>query len=127
VRGLERVRVVRIVAKPSALDEADYSAGVIALRIAPDELLVFSGEAPKFAADPHAIVQPDDGFSAMWLPLAEARELLSRVCDWELPARTPSFAQGAVAGLPVKLWFERDRVLFLVPAAYAHDFEERIP
>jgi hypothetical protein len=31
-----------------------------------------------------------------------------------------------VAGLPVKLWFEAERVLFVVAAPYATDLAERM-
>jgi hypothetical protein len=115
------------VAKPSALDVAVWTTCTIAMRIAPDEMLVVSGPVPELSGDPHAIVEPDAGFFRMWIPIAKARALLARTCEWELPGHTPAFAQGSVAGLPVKLWFEAERVLFLVPAPYAHDFEERLP
>jgi len=124
VHELKRTQLTRIVADPSALDQAAWHG--IVLRVAPDEALLLSDETPDVATDPHSIVQRDDGFSAMWLPMTEARELLAKTCDWELPAQRPAFAQGSVAGLPVKLWFEQDRVLFLVPAPYAHDFLERV-
>jgi hypothetical protein len=127
VRELERISITRVVATPSALDGIAWATGAIGMRIAPDEVLVVSGPVPNLGGDPHAIVEPDTGFCAMWLPMAEAREWLVRACEWELPSHSPAFAQGSVAGLPVKLWFEAERVLFLVPAPYAHDFEERLP
>ena len=37
-----------------------------------------------------------------------------------------AFAQGLVAGLPVKLWVGRDMSLVIVPAAVAREFEERV-
>lgn len=125
MRGFERVSMTRVVAEPSAIDGAAWAAATIALRIAPNEILVVSGQIPEFA-DAHAIVEPDSGFCATWIAIAEARTLLAKTCEWELPGHAPAFAQGSVAGLPVKLWFEANRVLFLVPAPYAHDFEERL-
>ena len=127
MRELERVSVTRVVAKPSALDGIKWAAEAIALRIAPDEMLVVSGSVPELVDDPDALVEPDAGFAAMWVPIAEARALLARTCEFELPGDAPTFVQGSVAGLPLKLWFEADRVLFLVPAPYAHDFEDRLP
>jgi hypothetical protein len=126
VPELERLPITRVVAKPSALDGLEFLQDSIAIRIAPDEMLLVSGPVPHLAGDPHAIIEPDTGFSGMWLPIAQARAFLARTCEWELPRHAPAFAQGSVAGLPVKLWFEADRVLFLVPAPYAHDFEERL-
>ena len=55
----------------------------------------------------------------------EALAFLERACEWALPQQRPAFAQGAVAGVPVKLWLEGDQVLFVVPSPYVHDFEER--
>lgn len=127
MREFERISITRVAAKPSTLDRAGFAAGTIAMRIAPDEMLVVSGPLPDLSGDPHAIIEPDAGFCAMWLPGDDARALLARMCEWELPGSVPAFAQGSVAGLPVKLWFEAQRVLFLVPAPYAHDFEERLP
>jgi hypothetical protein len=43
-----------------------------------------------------------------------------------LPTARPAFAQGAVANIPLKLWFEHDRVLFIVQSPFAADFEERM-
>jgi hypothetical protein len=53
-------------------------------------------------------------------------DFLTRECEWELPRDRPAFAQGAVAGLAMKLWFEHGRVLFVVPAPFAHELEERL-
>jgi hypothetical protein len=43
-----------------------------------------------------------------------------------LPQKRPAFAQGAVADIPVKLWFEEDRILFLTPGPYAIALENRM-
>ena len=118
MRVPERFRLIHIVASPAALDKAEY------LRIAPDEALAFA--APEYIDDPYAIVEPDDGYAGLWLDAQEAEKFLARACEWELPPHRPAFAQGAVAGLPAKLWIERDRMLILVPAPYAADLEERL-
>ena len=77
-------------------------------------------------ADPHAIVTRDTGFAGAWLEQSEALDFLERACSWRLPDERPALAQGAVADLPVKLWLEKERVLFLVPAPLAHALEERM-
>jgi hypothetical protein len=97
----------------------------IVLRVAPDEALALTSVAPEIS-DPHAIVRLDAGYAGLWLTTDEASAFLSRCCEWEPPTGRPAIAQGAVAGLPVKLWFEQNRVLVLVPANYAIDLEERI-
>ena len=88
--------------------------------------LVLGEEQSVSVADPHAIIERDSGFSGAWLPTAEATKVLARTCAWELPVERPAFAQGSVADIPVKLYFEDERVLFLVQSAYAADLEERL-
>lgn len=124
---LKLLHGTRIVATPAALDEAVWPPDALALRIAPDEVFVTAGgPTSDMLDDPHVIVAPDAGFAGAWIAADEALDFLERSCEWELPRGRPAFAQGAVAGLPVKLWFEENRVLFLVPAAYAPDLEERM-
>jgi len=110
----------------AVLDAAVWPQNTLALRIAPDEVFVMPAISADFVNDQHAIVAPDAGFAGAWIVSDEALEFLQRSCEWELPRERPAFAQGAVAGLPVKLWLEADRVLFLVPAPYATDLEERM-
>lgn len=122
----ERLRLLHVVANPTALDAAVWAGGAVVLRVAPDEVLAWTDTAPDLSADPHAIVRPDDGYAAVWLNADEAAEFLARNCEWAAPRGRPAFAQGAVAGLPLKLWFEQNRVLILVPAPFATDLEERM-
>lgn len=122
---LKRMPATRIVAKPDSLNSASWPTEALVLRIAQDEVLVIPPMESISVADEHAIVVTDTGFVGVWLARAEAERLLERVCDWELPKARPAFAQGAIAGIPAKVWLEAERVLFMVPAAYAHDFEER--
>ena len=124
--ALDRISATRIAATPEALDSAAWPDGALVLRLAPDEVLVTPMLAGFHLSDPHAIIVSESGFAGAWLAAAEAVEVLQRCCEWQLPTRRPAFAQGAVAGIPAKLWFETDRVLFLVPAPYAHDFAERV-
>lgn len=126
MRALERFPATRIVATPAALDAFAWPKGALVLRTAPDEALALTAEKISFAGDEYAIVERDDGFTGAWVPAKEALAFLERACEWELPAARPAFAQGAVAGLPAKLFFEAERVLFLVPAPYAADLQERL-
>ncbi|MEI6244941.1 MAG: hypothetical protein WCQ64_07830 [Acidobacteriota bacterium] len=116
----------RIAATSAALDAAQWPSDAIVLRTAPDEAIVLAAIASSLIADAHAIVEPETALFGVWMPIDEALALLERECDWELPVARPAFAQGAVAGLPLKLWFERDRVLFVVSAPFATDFAERL-
>lgn len=135
MRKLKRLNATRIVSTRVALDAAQWPADLIVMRTASDEVLLIetlSRPLPKgdMFDDPHAITAPEGNMTGMWLPRAEALAFLARACEWEVPsaasATTPAFAQGAIAGVPTKLWLEAERVLFVVPAPYAHDFEERL-
>ncbi|MCA9897327.1 MAG: hypothetical protein KC433_04010 [Anaerolineales bacterium] len=126
---LNRIAATRIVATPTALDSADVPQSSLALRFAADELFItppLQDESIITAHDPHAILIREGGFAGTWLPATEAAEFLARNCEWEMPNGRPAFAQGAVAGIPTKLWLEDEQVLFIVPAPYAHDFAERL-
>ena len=121
--GVNRIQGTRIVATAAALDAAMFPAGALVLRLALDEVFVTMQVLPDAVSDPHAIVEPDSGFVGAWVSAPDALAILARHCEWEPPQQRPAFAQGAVAGLAVKLWFEADRVLFMVPAPYATDLE----
>lgn len=126
MRVLERFTGTRIVALPQAIDIAVWPEGALAFRLAPDEVLVTAIVHATALDDAHAIVERETGFSSVWLDHVTAIDVLERECDWELPRERPSFAQGSVAGLPVKLWFERNRVLFIVASPFAADLAERL-
>jgi len=123
---LDRLTATRIASTPAALDATPWPAGVIVLRTAPDEAVALASVAPSLIDDAHAIVEAETALLGVWMPADSARALLERECDWELPVARPAFAQGAVAGLPLKLWLERDRVLFVVGGPFAADFLERL-
>lgn len=127
--ALKRIAATRIVSTPAALDAADVPQSSLALRFAADELFItppLQDESVILAHDPHAIVISEGGFAGVWLDSDEAAEFLQKNCAWELPNGRPAFAQGAVAGIPTKLWLEEEQVLFIVPAPYAADFAERM-
>lgn len=121
---LERVAAVRIVATPATLDAAAWPANAIVLRTAPDEVLLIGGGPPDLD-DPWAIVVPDAGWSGVWMSSADADRLLDHACAWRRPTERPAFAQGLVAELPVKLWFEQERTLLVVASTLAAELADR--
>lgn len=132
VPALERLPAFRLVATPAALDAVRGPMKGLVLRTAPDEIIVIldntdgsGGLGAMSIEDEHAIMAVDSSLMGEWVAAAEALDILQRESDWELPTRRPAFAQGAVAGIPVKLWLEDDRVLFVVAAPFAADFQER--
>lgn len=99
------------------------------MRFAPDEVYLtppLPSENIVLEQDKHAIVIAEGSFSGVWIDQDRALDLLQRLCEWELPTERPAFAQGAVAGIPTKLWFTEDQVLFVVQSPYAAEMEERL-
>lgn len=126
MRAPEPFTGTRLVARPAALDAARWPQGAQVFRLAPDEALVAASVDASVVDDAHAIVERETGFVALWLARAVALDWLERECDWDWRRDRSAFAQGLVAGLPVKLWFEPDRVLVLVPAPFADALQERV-
>ena len=124
--AFNRIHGTRIVATPEALDAASWPDGALALRIAADEIFVNAPVSADQIDDPHAIVVSEGGFAGVWLPAAAALAFLERSCEWALPFDRPAFVQGAVAGIPAKLWLEKEQILLLVPAPYAAEMENRM-
>ncbi len=120
------LEATRIVAAPEALDAAPWPEGTRALRLAPDEAFVLARVLADAVSDPHAIVERESGFAGAWLPMKDALAYLACACPFDLPSERPAFVQGAVAEIPAKLWFEADRVLFVVQAPFVADFEARM-
>ncbi|MEM7343997.1 MAG: hypothetical protein AAF485_07125 [Chloroflexota bacterium] len=123
---LNRLHITRIVALSTALDTVQWPDGCLVFRVAPDEAWVTPPAPDLTIDDPHAIIISDASNMSCWIAMDEALEFLEHSCEWELPLARPALAQGAVAGIPTKLWFEEDYVLFIVPAPYSADFEERL-
>ena len=124
--NLQRISGTRIVATPAALDSATLPADALVMRFAADEAFVTANVAADAIADPYAIVVADSSFVGTWAKNDQALDFLQRTCEWRLPAQRPAFAQGMVAGLPMKLWFAEDEVLLMVAAPYASDLLERM-
>lgn len=121
----ERLIATRVAAAPDALDATQWPADAIVLRTAPDEAVVLAIVDAAAVSDPHAIVARETSLFGAWTDRPAAVDLLGRHCDWELPQASRAFAQGAVAGLPLKVWFDDERVLFVVAAPFVVDFVER--
>lgn len=120
----KRITGTRIIAKPKTLDALKPKS--IMLRFAQDDALVLSTVESSDVSDPHAIVVEEKGFVGVWLKRKEALEFLSHNCEWEIPEDYPAFAQGMVAGLAMKLYFEKTRVLLVVPAPFEKVLLERL-
>lgn len=123
---LEPLEGLRIIANAEALDAAEWPDGSRVFRLAPDDVFLL-GEGEVHLDDPHAIIEIETGFSGMSMDPAAAYAWLESTCEWELPRQRPAFAQGAVAGLAVKLWFDEADVFVMTPSAFAAELEERMP
>ena len=123
--GFEPLPGIRVVADPAAIDAlvAALPAERAHLRLAPDDVLVI-GAAEVAVDDPDAIVEPETGFVAADVDLA----VVARHMEWPIPLERPSFAQGAIAGVPARLSLIRDdgRATLVTAAAYAEELAERL-
>ena len=125
MRAPERLRGLRVVADPAALDAARWRGdGVTVLRLAPDDAFAI-GAVDVDVADEHAIVESEVGFVGAWLPLDD---VLPHV-EWSMPSGRPALAQGSIAGVPAKIWLpagDDSDVLLLTNAAYADELAGRL-
>lgn len=129
-----------------ALDALAVPAGVQALRVAPDELLLLAppartDELLRRATAHLAVVEPgavavdqSDGWAIFGLPghlpghssIDEGLLALRQLTVMPLPDRRPAFVQGAVAGGPAKLLLLPGIVHLLVPFALRDHVERRL-
>lgn len=124
---LDALVATRVVASAAALDSVVIPKRAIVLRMAPDEALVLDAEPGEIdVADEHAIVVSDGSWRATWLDRAETERLVTAGADWDQPERRPALVQGMLFQLPVKLWFDDDRVLLLVQHVVAGDLTARV-
>jgi hypothetical protein len=123
VPALERLRGLRVVAAPAALDAARWQGtGLTVLRFAPDDALAIGADGVDLD-DEHAILESEVGFVGAWLPIEDVQGHL----EWPLPADRPALAQGFVATVPAKVWLPEDGdVLLLTAAAYADELASRL-
>lgn len=121
---LERLRGVRVVADPSALDSARWTGDgetVTVLRFAPDEAFAIGATAVE-VDDVDAIVVEETGFAGGSVGL----DVLLAHLEWPLPIERPALAQGSIAGVPAKLWLTDEGATIVVHAAYAADLQDRL-
>ena len=121
--ALDRLRGIRVVADPAALDRATWAGDdVTVLRFAPDDVFAI-GATGVDVDDEHAIVEDEAGFAGSWLDPAE----LEPHTEWPFPTERPALAQGSIAGVPAKLWLPTDgEALLLTAAAYADELATRL-
>lgn len=118
----EILDALRIVADPSALDRVSWPGGTVPLRIAPDEVLAVGADSAT-VADRHAIVVREHGFCGLEMERATFDDWFSREAAWPHPG--DGFAQGDVAGLPVKVWIDAQRALVVTRASLRAELEAR--
>lgn len=121
---VETLRGRRVVALPEAIDAASWPGGAKVLRLAPDDVLVV-GPGPIGINDPHAIVELDGGFCYLRTTEEHATSLIARAAFWQLPEERPCFAQGMVAGLPLKIWLTDGEAWLITPTPFAAELEGR--
>ncbi len=121
--ALDRLRGVRVVADPAALDRATWRGDdVTVLRLAPDDAVVI-GATGVDIEDEYAIVEDEVGFVGAWLD----PDVVEPHIEWPLPTARPAVAQGSIAGVPAKLWLPADGdALLLTAAAYADELSRRL-
>ncbi len=83
--------------------------------------------------DEHAIVVREDGFVGCLFSALEFERVVLPHIEWSLPSGRPGLAQGAVAGVPAKVWFMADEAgagsggaLVVTWAAYADELAQRL-
>jgi hypothetical protein len=123
VPALDRLRGLRVVADPAALDAARWQGtDITVLRLAPDDAFAIGAESVE-VDDEHAIVESEPGFAGAWLPL----ETVAHHVEWSLPRERPALAQGAVAQVPARVWLPDDGdALLITAAAYADELASRL-
>ena len=128
--ALEPLHGLRVVADPAALDRVSWRGDldVTVLRLAPDEALAIGARSVEID-DAHAIVEEEAGFVGVWLTAEEFEASVLPHIEWPLPAddERPAVAQGAIAGVPAKLWLRTTGgALLVTQAAYADELAGRL-
>ncbi len=127
--GIEPVPAVRVCASPTAIDAwiADAPEETfddhVAVRIAPDDLLVLLGGDFDLDGldDDHAIALDDDGWGVFELETV----LLATLIDWEL--NVDDVSQGSLYGVPIKVVpAGEDESLVVVPLPLAAELQTRL-
>jgi hypothetical protein len=124
VPALERLRGLRAVADPDALDAATWHGDgpVTVLRLAPDDAFAI-GATGVDVEDEDAIIESEPGFAGAWMAI----DAVAHHIEWPLPTERPALAQGAVANVPARVWLPgHGDVLLVTAAAYADELASRL-
>ena len=133
MHGFEALAGPRVVADPVALDGATWHGDghEIVLRLAPDDAFGIGAQGVD-VDDEQALVVRETGFVGRSFAAHEfERDVLPHI-EWSLPIGRPALAQGAVAGVPAKVWLGAEAgpgvgsVLLITWAAYAHELAQRL-
>jgi hypothetical protein len=125
---------IRVVAAPDALDRAvwkDDGPGPdefepLVLRLAPDDALAV-GATGVDIDDEHAIIEREVGFLALMFPADEFADRVVPHLEWPAPLERPAFAQGAIAGVPSKLYIDTTgAAIVFVMASFVDDLRSRL-
>lgn len=126
---------IRVVAAPEAIDRAvwhDEGPGPdefepLIVRFAPDDAFAI-GATRVEVDDPHAIIEPEVGYMALMFPADEFVDIVVPRLEWPAPIERPAFAQGAIAGVPAKLYLDSTgAAIVLVLASYIDDLLDKLP
>jgi hypothetical protein len=126
---------IRVVAAPEAIDQAvwhDEGPGAdefepLILRFAPDDAFAI-GATGVDVADPDAIIEPEAGYMAVMFRADEFVDVVVPRLEWPAPIERPAVAQGAIAGVPAKLYLDSTgAAIVLVLASYLDDLLDRLP
>lgn len=123
------VPTVRIVATPAALDSFVTPLHKVALRIAPDELMILHAAVGdvSLVGDEHAIIEADHGFSLVAVSWPEFEQFIRPLIEWRIPeSEFPCLSQGLVGFVPAKLWFTTDGVRVIVATSFVDTLLERM-
>jgi hypothetical protein len=125
---------MRVVASPEAIDRAvwhDEGPGAdqfepLVVRFGPDDVFAI-GATGVDVDDPHAIVEHEVGYVAVMFPADEFVDIVVPHLEWPAPMERPAFAQGAIAGVPAKLYLDSTgAAIVLVLASYLDDLLGRL-
>ena len=125
--------VIRCLGEPTALDALEAPLEAVAIRAAPDELLLVGEPASSgtlVAAGERTrggtlVVDQSDGWEALTLAGPGAGEAFCRLSALPLSEDSPGVVQGAVGGLAAKVLAYPDRIVVLVASTSADYLYER--
>jgi hypothetical protein len=125
---------MRVVASPEAIASAvwrDDGPGPdefepLVLRLADDDVYAIGATGVEID-DPDAIVEQESGFIALMFPADEFVDIVIPHLEWPPPMQRPALAQGAIAGVPAKLYLDSTgAAIVLVLASYLDDLLSRL-